>query len=65
MTRKDYKAIAEAVRRNSPRPGEVTDADMTEGAQHRWVALAEDLAQIMLRDNPRFDRVRFLEACGL
>lgn len=27
--------------------------------------IAEDLAEFMARENPRFDRVKFLEACGL
>ena len=56
MTRKDYKAIAEAIRiaRIHEQP-----------EQSALPQLAEDLASIMASENPHFDRVRFLAACGL
>lgn len=51
MTRKDYVAIA----------------DIIDGARDQGLTLeevAEKLADTMEKDNPRFDRARFLEACG-
>jgi hypothetical protein len=61
MTRKDYIAIAEAiasVRENSylsGLPQFQAGVDQTTGA----------IAQALSEDNPRFDRARFFEACGV
>lgn len=60
MTRKDYVAIAEAFR-------DVTyDPDLTRSLQDLGLlsVVAGKVAHIMQLDNPRFDRERFLEACG-
>ena len=59
MTRKDYEAIAAAIK-------EVVDSN-------RWFkgnlggiqATAKAMADVMAADNPRFDRARFLKACGV
>lgn len=56
MSRKDYVAIASAIR---------SVADST--ALHLSDALvltAERIADKLQADNPRFDRVKFLTACG-
>lgn len=73
MTRKDYVLIADAIRglladieRES---GPMAVCDRTRallagehlGARHAASRLADTLRQ----DNPRFDRVRFMAACGL
>lgn len=63
MTRKDYVAIAKAIsdgqfidlRTN----GEVAVSVLTRAK------IARQLADAMSRDNPRFDRDRFLAACGV
>ena len=60
MTRKDYEKIAEAVRKVNKgvsgweyaRPDEVLDL------------LASYLCEVLEQDNPRFNRERFLSACG-
>ena len=57
MTRKDYQLIADAVRKA-----------MT--ADHGWdtrpiCRTARDIADALASDNPRFDRARFLAACGV
>ena len=60
MTRKDYEKIAQAVRQvnedvsgwEDARPDEVLDL------------LASYLCKVLEQDNPRFDRERFLSACG-
>lgn len=54
MTRKDYELIAAAIK--------------TQVAGHErdlaTKVVAEAIAQALQRDNPRFDRARFLKACG-
>lgn len=65
MSKKDYVAIAAAIKLAkldiaSKEPIE-SHADMTDGAQ----LAAEHIADVMARGNPRFDRARFLQACGV
>jgi capsule polysaccharide export protein KpsE/RkpR len=59
MTRKDYQLIAEVIREQG--------ADLvyqnSEKARHDLTAHA--LADALALDNPRFDRARFLTACGV
>ena len=57
MTKKDYIAIAQAIKQ--------TDEwhDMAGGPV--LPVLIGKLVYIMERDNPRFDRARFLQACGV
>ena len=57
MTRKDYVMIAEVINRNT--------ASLTESALIDFARMAEDLATELQNDNPRFDRDRFLDACGV
>lgn len=57
MTRKDYKLIANVFRVNV-----VEHADAKEFTFAK--ALADSLCAELLRDNGRFDRARFLAACG-
>lgn len=54
MSKKDYIAIADAVETYTGITPE--DGD--------FALLARDLADIFERDNPLFDRARFLIACG-
>lgn len=56
MTRKDYIAIAEIIRRHK----EVYDMD---GAT--LASVAESLATLARADNERFDEERFYAACGM
>ncbi len=57
MTRKDYVMIAEIINRNSTSGNESTYI--------QFARMAEDLATELQNDNPRFDRDRFLTACGV
>lgn len=58
MTRKDYVAIAQAFKlAHVPNASAETQASLFE--------LAGRLANILALDNPRFDRERFLVACGV
>ena len=54
LTRKTYEAQAAIIKRHIP----------TAGRDHMY-EMATDLANYYAKDNPRFDRTRFFEACGL
>lgn len=62
MTRKDYVLIAAALKATY-RPQLVDDH--TRGINDGVAAAAESLAIELKRDNPRFDRERFLKAAGV
>ena len=58
MTRKDYEAIA----------GALQDARRfceTDNQRRGTERAALCVATVMAADNPRFDRARFLKACGV
>lgn len=63
MTKKDYIKIAavftdyQAMAENMPANGGWRETASTE--------LANRLANMLAQDNPRFDRARFLTACGV
>lgn len=57
MTRKDYELIAKVINRNT--------VSLSESAFIDFAKMAEDLATELETENPRFDRQRFLTACGL
>jgi hypothetical protein len=59
MTRKDYQLIAEVIAN--------LNADFnTDGEDTVSLSLvAKELAEALETDNPRFDRNRFLVACGV
>lgn len=66
MTRKDYKAIAGAI-------AQAKAHEIQMGAEGRDLAIigfalesvAREIAKVLQADNPRFDRDKFLTACGL
>lgn len=59
MTRKDYVLIAEVFKANRE--------DFIEGEDGYAVIgiMAHQIANALQADNPRFDRARFLDACGV
>ena len=58
MTRKDYVAIAEALRKVQPA------LDDHGGSLHlQWAIDRTAIADVFENDNPRFDRERFADAC--
>ena len=57
MTRKDYVLLAEAIKAAV----EATDYPERLGA----LLAANEISHRLQQDNPRFDRVRFIKACGL
>ena len=60
MTRKDYKLIAEALRVAN---GSITVAPYD--AETAISLVAHLLADCLEKENPRFNRARFLSACGV
>ena len=61
MTRKDYVAIAAAFHRT----GMAVNIGKRKTAEYAIRLAAIDVAATMAHDNPRFDRERFLKACGV
>jgi hypothetical protein len=59
MTRKDYKAIADVLNEQQKDFSEHDDGRML------LAIIASRLSQYMAQDNPRFDRSKFLTACGV
>jgi hypothetical protein len=57
MTKKDYIAIAQIIRRNST----ITSKYYT-AKDIAIVAFLKDLCEYLKSDNPRFDEAKFLEA---
>ena len=58
MSRKDYIAVAGLIRSRLVDTGDTVD-------QWNAIAFADGMADLFAGDNPRFDRGRFLVACGL
>lgn len=59
MTRKDYELIAKVLK-------DLNDDFNNGGADEVSLALvAEELATALALDNPRFNRARFVSACGV
>lgn len=63
MTRKDYVLIAAALARSAARKDSLPDDLHEAAAQHRRDC--EELADALARENGRFDRARFMRACGI
>jgi hypothetical protein len=70
LTKKDFKAVAEIIRKEVPycRIQGYALQGITQGDNARigtcsWIA--QNLANYFATQNPRFDRERFMKACGL
>lgn len=60
MTRKDYLAIAAALK--SARPPDIYS---NTPARHTWCAAVSAISQLFARDNAHFDMGRFHDDCGV
>lgn len=60
MTRKDYKLIAEVLKSANE-----NWAGWNEKPEEVIAGTARSLATKLAQENPRFDRAKFLEACGV
>lgn len=58
MTKKDYIVVAAALREQLPRRAWLNK-------WQQYEAVCSSLAAAFLKDNPRFDRERFMVACGI
>lgn len=58
FTRKHFRMVAENI------SGQLEYADDVEAAENILRPLAENFAEEFKRSNSRFDRAKFLEACG-
>lgn len=69
MTRKDYEKIAAVIEGMSivgAPENTGKDAPMyLRGCREQIKTLADGMADMLAQDNPRFDRERFLKACGV
>lgn len=63
MTRKDYVLIAAVLAEAGPPP--MQSDEFRAGAAFARDYAAHKLAAMLARDNPRFNRARFLAACGV
>lgn len=77
MTKQHFEQVAEMFRTNRPstdRDGLWSDRHSAtenareegrlDGALFQWETCVEDFASVAAQWNPRFDRARFLKACG-
>ncbi len=65
MTRKHFQQIADAMQ--SLRKFEAHDSELSETVAHavRYSSVVDALAKVCAESNPKFDRNRFLGACGI
>lgn len=59
MTSKNYVAFAEMFKAMWPTSGNQAEAD---SVWHHAIAASAD---VFATDNPRFDRLKFMQACGM
>lgn len=59
MTRKDFEAIAKVIHDHADRVGV-----FQEEVEDEVELMAVNMATYLYRTNPRFDRERFMRACG-
>jgi len=60
MTRKDFEAIAATLLQTKP-----LHAEGKNGIALQWRTTVSAFADMCSGQNPRFDRARFLKACGV
>lgn len=67
MTRKDYELIARVLQYNKATlpAGRGAAFFVQDGCYSKWLTICEDFAEVLEDQNPRFDRERFLKACGV
>ena len=66
MTRKHFKALADALKNSHPAqsPGYVHGSPESARDCRVWAGTVENVAYACRSFNPNFDRARFLTACG-
>jgi len=64
ITKKDFKTVAGIIRDSLPQD-KTSQNDYLCGKRDALWWVADDLADYFTTQNPRFDRSRFIKACGL
>lgn len=64
FTKRHYKAIAEVLRANQPDRPVSTSCEGHRARFDKHRSIVGKLAALFANDNPRFNRDRFLAACG-
>ena len=66
MTRKDYVLLAQAIASlRAVYPQQPIESGRDAGFDHGTKQAAQYIAAALASENPRFDRERFLKACGV
>ena len=65
MTRKDYETIAAAIKAAAQNIDPDYSRETVNNMLHGVIMSAHALADALAQENPRFDRARFLKACGV
>ena len=65
LSKKDYERIAAEIRRTLTAPRMSSSASWAYGVRDGMYEFAGNLAQSFTEGNPRFERARFLRACGI
>lgn len=61
MTRKDYIILARVLKKSKPDFHPQLRGALIDG----WARICKEISAALDVDNPRFDRARFLQACGV
>lgn len=65
MSKKQFIAIAEILSVYSNIPEEMRGVDYLQEREFTAKKIAESVADYFAKENPAFDRARFLKACGV
>lgn len=62
FTRRHYRSLADSLAESLPQPRDFPDHETWTVANNQFWHDMEELARTLMRDNPRFDRERFIMA---
>lgn len=68
MTKKDFEGIAEALKDGRDAllvSIDPTSPELAQRVNRIFGSMCADVARVCARQNPRFDRARFMAACGI
>lgn len=65
MSKRDYEAIAAIIKARRDGAEQVTNRDIRFTTAFTAAGVAREMADHFSATNPRFDRDKFLKACGL
>ena len=65
MSKKDYEMIADLLRSELEQIEQCQEGSYKDGQKFEATLIANRLSYALKAANPRFDRARFLKACGI